>query len=76
MIQSLNGYIFLGAGSLQEFPPYPPAPFSVIVSPLPPSGIDLLRKHLIPYPKTRISSEDAMRHEYFSDLDDPIARAT
>lgn len=61
---------------LQEFPPYPPAPFSVVVPSLPPSGIDLLKRHLVPCPKGRISSEDAMRHEYFSDLDDPVARAT
>lgn len=60
----------------KEFPPYPPAPFSVVVPSLPPSGIDLLKRHLVPCPKGRISSEDAMRHEYFSDLDDPVARAT
>ena len=59
---------------LQEFPPYPPAPFSAVVPPLSPTGIDLLRRHLVSYPKGRITAEDAMRHEYFSDLDDPIAR--
>lgn len=69
--------VYLDCLVMQEFPPYRPAPsFSVVVPPLPPSGVDLLRRHLVPYPKGRISSEEAMRHEYFSDLDDPVARAT
>jgi cyclin-dependent kinase 5 len=58
----------------KEFPPYPPAPFSAVVPPLSPTGIDLLKRHLVSYPKGRITAEDAMRHEYFGDLDDPIAR--
>ncbi len=56
----------------QDFPPYPPAPFSAVVPTLSEQGVDLLKRHLVRYPNGRISSEDAMRHEYFVDVDPAV----
>ena len=56
----------------QEFPPYPPARFSVVVPTLNEHGIDLLERHLVCYPAKRITAEEAMAHEYFADIDPAI----
>jgi cyclin-dependent kinase 5 len=53
----------------KEFPPYPPGPIEAVVPSLSPEGIDLLKKHLICSPGSRISADDAIQHEYFMDLD-------
>ena len=58
----------------QEFPRYPPTPLEMVVPTLNPNGIHLLEQHLVCLPKGRISAEEAMRHEYFSDLD-PVIKA-
>ena len=56
----------------QEFPPYPSTPLELVVPTLNSSGIQLLAQHLVCFPTGRISAEEAMRHEYFADLDPAI----
>ncbi|XP_011407715.1 PREDICTED: cyclin-dependent-like kinase 5 [Amphimedon queenslandica] len=58
----------------KEFPPYPPACIESVVPALNDAGVDLLQRHLICHPTERISAEEAMRHEYFADID-PSLRA-
>ena len=53
----------------QEFPPYPAAAIANVVPSLGGPGVDLLERHLVCNPKGRISSEEAMKHEYFVDID-------
>ena len=54
---------------LQEFPPYAAASVANVVPSLSGAGIELLERHLVCYPKGRMSAEEAMRHEYFVDVD-------
>ncbi|XP_064401828.1 cyclin-dependent kinase 5-like [Halichondria panicea] len=53
----------------KEFPPYPATPLELVVPAMNALGINLLEQHLVCYPNGRISAEDAMRHEYFADVD-------
>lgn len=57
----------------KEFLPYPPAPIVAVVTSLNEHGIELLQRHLICNPDHRLSAEEAMRHEYFADID-PLLR--
>ncbi len=53
----------------QEFPPYPATPLELVVPSMNALGINLLEQHLVCYPNARISAEEAMRHDYFADVD-------
>jgi len=51
-----------------DFPVHKPIPLATVVPKLGPKGIDLLGRMLQYHPDTRISSEEALLHEYFFDL--------
>ena len=48
---------------------YPPTPLEAVLPSLGEPGVNLLERHIVCFPGGRISADEAMKHEYFADID-------
>jgi hypothetical protein len=64
-----------GVSALPEYnanmPPYPPLPVEAIIPNLEPAGYDLFAQMCAYQPELRITCEDALKHDYFRDVQLP-----
>ncbi|XP_055349469.1 cyclin-dependent kinase 5-like [Paramacrobiotus metropolitanus] len=56
----------------KPLPEFPPGDFSVAVPTLSESGLELLQRFLICNPEKRISAAMALKHQYFTEIDDDM----